>query len=94
MILHADEFSPAVLLSDELHACELCCPHAACADVAHFSGLHEIVECFHGFFEGRVVVKAVNLEKVDVVGVETCEGCVDLVEDCGAGEAILVLVVF
>jgi hypothetical protein len=56
--------------------------------------LHEIVECFHGFFEGRVVVEAVDLEKIDVFGVETLEGCVDLVEDCGAGETVLVLVVF
>lgn len=94
MVLHADKFGPAVLFGDELHAREFGRPHAACADVAHFSGLDKIVECFHGFFKGRVVVEAVDLEKVEVIRVETSEGCIDLVEDCGAGETVLILVVF
>lgn len=94
MVLHADKFGPTVLFCDELHACELGRPHAACANVAHFSGLDKIVECFHRFFNGSIVVEAVDLEKVEVIRVETSEGCVDLVEDCGAGEAVLVLVVF
>ena len=94
MILHADEFRPAVLLGDELHAGELGGPHAGGADVADFTGLHEVVEGAHGFVDGSGAVEAVDLEEVDVGGLEAGEGGFDLVEDGGAGLAVLVLVVF
>lgn len=35
-----------------------------------------------------------NLEKIDVICVKTLERSIDLIEDCGAGETVLVLIVF
>jgi hypothetical protein len=43
MILHADEFGPAMLLCYELHLRKLRGPHAARTDVADFPRLDEIV---------------------------------------------------
>lgn len=87
MVLHADELRPSVLLGGVLEQGELPGPHAAGADVVHFAGAHEVVEGEHGFFEGRVRVEAVDLEKVEVVELEAGEGGVDGFEDGGAGEA-------
>lgn len=47
----------------------------------------------HGLLEGRVVVEAVDLEQIDVVGAQTAQRGVDLVEDGGARELELVDVV-
>ena len=66
MILHADELDPAVFLGTALHHDELIGPHAGGADVADFSGFDEVVEGFHGFFDGGGGVEAVDLEQVDV----------------------------
>lgn len=87
MVLHADELRPSVLLGGVLQERELPSPHAAGADVVHFARAHEVVESLHGFFEGRVRVEAVDLEKVEVVELEAGEGGVDGFEDGGAGEA-------
>lgn len=67
MVLHADEFRPAVLFGGVLEQGELPGPHARGADVVHFAGAHEVVEGLHCFFDGRVIVKAVDLEEVEVV---------------------------
>ena len=88
--LHAHEFGPAVLLRCKLHPGELVRPHGRRADVAHFSGAHEVVQCAHCLFDGRVGVVAVDLEEVYVGCVEAREGGFDGVEDCGAGEALFV----
>jgi len=89
VVLHADEFRPAVLLGGVLQQRELPRPHAGGADVVHFSGAHEVVQSLHGFFEGRVRVEAVDLQQVEVVELETGEGGVDGFEDGGAGEACI-----
>jgi hypothetical protein len=49
---------------------------------------------FHSFFKRGSFVIAMDLQQVDVVGVETLEGCFNLIEDCGSRETILVLVIF
>jgi len=49
---------------------------------------------FHGFFKRRVFIIAMDLEKIDIICVETLERGVYLVEDCCAGETVLVLIVF
>jgi hypothetical protein len=74
MILHTDELRPAISLGAELHLSELVCPHAAGAYVAHFTRLYEVVEGFHCFFNGDGGIESMDLEKVDVGGVETAEG--------------------
>lgn len=43
MILHAYEFSPAMLLCDELHLRKLRSPHAARTDIADFPRFDEVV---------------------------------------------------
>lgn len=87
MVLHADEFRPAVLLGRVLEQGELPGPHAGRADVVHFSGAHEVVESLHGLFEGSVRVEAVDLQEVEVGELEAGEGGVDGFKDGGAGEA-------
>lgn len=87
LVLHGNEFGPAVLVGTGLHHGELVGPHAAGADVADFAAFDEVVERFHGFFDGGMSVEAVDLEKVHVVSFEAFKGCVDGVEDGGAREA-------
>ena len=86
VVLHADEFGPAVLFGDELHGGKLVGPHGACTDVVHFSHLNEVVQRFHCFGGGDGRVVAVDLEDVDVVSPETFEGGVDGFHDGAAGE--------
>ena len=61
MILHADEFRPAVALSSLLHHGELVGVHAASADVVDFTAADKVVQGLHCFFDGRVFVEAVDL---------------------------------
>ena len=70
-----------MLLGDKLHSCELICPHAARADVVYLPTFDEVVECLHSLFYGDGLVKAMDLEEVDVRGVKALEGCIDGSED-------------
>ena len=70
VVLHTDELCPAVLLSGVLEQRELPGPHAAGADVVHFTGADEVVEREHCFFDGRVRVEAVDLQQVEVIELE------------------------
>jgi hypothetical protein len=90
VVLHADEFRPAVPLGGVLQQGELPGPHAAGADVVHFAGAHEVVQGQHCFFDRGVRVEAVDLQQVEVVQLQAGEGGVDCFEDGGAGEALIV----
>ena len=90
LILHADELGPAVLLSHIVEVRELPAPHRACANVAHFTALNEVVQGFHRFLAGHVGVVSVDLEKIEVRGLQARERGVDRVEDGCAGEPTLV----
>lgn len=92
-VLHADELCPSVLLRDVVHHLELPCPHRASTQISHFAHSDEVVESFHGFFDGRAGIESVDLEEIDVVGPETFEGRVNLVEDGLTTESGLVHVV-
>ncbi len=61
--------------------------HGGGADVADLAGLHDVVEGFHGLFDGGFVVPAMDLVEVDVVGAEALEALVEFEEDllCGRG---------
>lgn len=61
LVLHADELDPSVLLGTELHQCELISPHRASPDIADLACLDQIVESFHGLFDGSVGIEAVDL---------------------------------
>ena len=84
MVLHADEFRPAVLFGCVLQEGELPGPHAAGADVVHFARADEVVQRKHGFFEGSVWVEAVDLQQVEVVELQAGEGGVYCFKDGGA----------
>lgn len=94
MVLHAHKLGPPVLLRDELHASKLHCPHAARANVAHLSALDEVVQRLHCLLDRHGVVEAVDLQQVNVRGVEAGERGVDSIEDGGAAKADMVRVVF
>ena len=76
-----------MLLGAELQGGELVGPHRGGAYVAYFSAEDEVVQRAHGFGGGHGGVEAVDLEQVDVVCSQACEGGVDGVEEGGAGEA-------
>jgi len=94
MILHAHEFCPSIPLRDVLQRGKLVRPHAAGTDVADFAGADEGVERGHGFFRWGVRVEAVDLEEVEVRGVEATEAGFHSGEDGKAGQAASVDVVF
>jgi hypothetical protein len=43
------------------------------------------MESLHGFFDRSFIVESVDLEEVDVSGLQAGEGSVNGVEDCLAG---------
>jgi hypothetical protein len=47
------------------------------ADIAHFPGLHEVVESLEGVLERRVGIIGVCLVEVDVVGLQAAKGGFD-----------------
>lgn len=55
------------ILGDGLHHGELVGPHGAGTDVADLTALNEVVQDFDPLFDGRVVVKAVDLWQVYVI---------------------------
>ncbi|MOA44993.1 hypothetical protein D3C78_1673420 [compost metagenome] len=55
--------------------------HRRCTDVARLAGLDHIMQSFHGFLDGGVVVPAVDLVKVDVVCAQAGEAGVDVGHD-------------
>ncbi len=83
-----------MFLRYELHSRELRRPHAGCPYVADFSRFHQVMQCFHGFFDGDSGVETVDLEEVNVGCVEAGEGGFDGGEDGLAGESSLVNVIF
>ena len=93
LILHTHEFGPPVLLRDELHHGELVRPHGAGSDVPHLAQLDEIVQRLHGLFDRGRPIEAMNLEEIDVIGVQSLQTRVDGVEDTLAGQTTLVDIV-
>ena len=75
-----------MFLGAKLHLCELIGPHRTCTDVSDFAGPDKVVEGFHGFFDGNILVKTVDLEEVDIGGIETFERRFDVGEDGIAGK--------
>lgn len=75
------------MLSTELHQSELVGPHGGGPDIANLSREHQGVKRRHCLGDGYGAIEAVNLQQVDIGGVEAFEGSVDGGEDCLAGEA-------
>jgi hypothetical protein len=93
MVLHADELGPAILFCYELHLRKLYSPHGACADVVHLAGPDQIVQRLHCLLNRGMRIESMDLQKIDVVGIEAPERSMDLIEDGLAREPTLVCVV-
>ena len=93
-ILHRYEFGPTMLLCSILQLLELIGPHGACTNVSDLAGLDEIVQSFHSLLWLHSWVVAVDLEQVDVVGVQALQACIHGIEDGLSRKATLVDVVF
>jgi hypothetical protein len=70
-----------------LHHDELIRPHRARADVPHLPASDEVVESFHGLFDGGEGIEAMDLEEIDVVRTQAFQRGVDCIEDRLAGKA-------
>lgn len=81
LVLHADELGPPVAFSNELHPSKLGRVYAAGTDVADFALLHKVMERLHGFFHGGRRIESMDLEEIDVRGIEPFEGSMDLVKN-------------
>lgn len=86
MILHRNKLGPPVLFRRELHRCELIGIHAAGTDISYFPAFYKVVKCLHGLFNRNGLIKAMDLQEIDVGGLETSEGCVDGIEYSLAGK--------
>lgn len=64
-----------------LQICKLVSPHGTSTEIADFSCLDEIMKGFHCFFGRRGGVIAMNLEDINVIGVQAREGGFNLIED-------------
>jgi hypothetical protein len=62
-----------------------------CADIARLAGLHDVVQRFHGFFDRRAVVPAMDLIQIDVIRPETPQAVVDFRHDRLARQTCAVL---
>lgn len=76
-----------MLLGGKLHRGKLIRPHRAGPYVSHFPGLYEVVKCFHSFFNGHVVVEAMNLEEVKIINTKSLQRGIDSGEDGLAGKS-------
>ena len=90
VVLHAHEPSPTVEVGGVERLGELPRVHGRRSDVASLARLHDIVQGFHGLFDGRVVVPAMDLVEIDVVGAEAAQAVVDLTQDVLARKALTV----
>jgi hypothetical protein len=60
----------------------------------HLATSNEVIKSLHRFFNRSVVVKAVDLEQVDVVDIQSLQAGIDGVEDRLARETTVVGIVF
>ena len=88
--MHAHELGPPVRTCQLIEVRELPASHRACANVAYFTTLNEVVESFHCFFCGDVGVITVDLEEIEVGGLQPHKRGVDRVENGCAGETTLI----
>src|SRR5689334_15212409 len=81
LVLHADKLGPPILLCYKLHSGKLSRPHAAGTDVPDLTTLHQIMQSLHGLLDGDTVVESVDLQKINVVGTQSLQGSIDLLEN-------------
>lgn len=92
-ILHRHKLRPAIALRRKLHSRKLVRPHAAGTNVPNLPTLNKIMESLHRFLDRHSLVKAMDLEKIDVICIEAFERRIDRGEDTLAGETSLVDIV-
>ena len=86
MRLHRNEACPPAKIGQVKRLAELPGKHRGCADVARFSGFHDIIERFKRLLDRCVVIPAVNLIKIDIIRSQSPQTIVDLSHDRFAGK--------
>ena len=81
MILHGNESRPTVAIGKIQRLRELPRVHGRRSDIANLAGLHHVVQRFKRFFDGRRVVPAVYLIQVYIVGFETTQALIELINE-------------
>ena len=66
--LHAGEARQMPGIAGHQHFHELPCEHSGPADIARFAGFDDIIQRIQRFFDRRIVIKAMNLIKIDEIG--------------------------
>ena len=69
---------------------ELPCPAGRHPDISNHSALHYIIKRSHDFGNFHIRIEPMNLEYVNILYVESLEGCFDGIEDVLPREAPLV----
>jgi hypothetical protein len=90
LVLHADERGPTVLACHFVEVRKLPAPHRTRANVAHLAALHEIMERLHCFFSRNAGVISMNLEEIEVRGLQARERGLDRIEDGCTRKSFLV----
>ena len=89
-VLHGNKFRPAVLLGGELGFGKLPSMHGGSSDVTHFPHFHQIVQCFHRFFDRCVVIPAVDDVQIQIIRLQSFQRVIDFRKDAFAGQAFCV----
>lgn len=55
-VLHAYKFGPAFQFGHIVCLHEFPCIHRACSKISYFTTLYHIMQCFHSFFNGRILM--------------------------------------
>ena len=83
-----------MLFRNVLHLLELIRPHGARTNISDFPRLHKIMEGFHRLLWLYCGVVSMDLQQVDVVGVQSLQACIYGIEDGLPRQTSLIDVVF
>ena len=88
LILHADEWRPAVLPLGINRFGELPRIHRRGADIARFARLHHVAQRFQRLLQRRLIIPAVNLQQVDILHIQTAQAVVDRLHNIFTRQAL------
>ncbi len=90
MVLHADKTLESVTLRGVNHPRKLPGKHGRRTDIPRLAGFHYIGQCFHGFFDRRHVIEAMDLIEVNVIRLQAGKTGINGMHDVLARETALV----
>ena len=86
VVLHGLKLRPAVVTGGKLHIVKLVTVHGRGTQRPHLAGLHQIVQSLHGFFDWRVIVKAMDDIQIEIIRSQPLQSPVDLPVNCPGGQ--------